>query len=243
MKFKKISDYLQRLTVFQRMLWFAIVVGVVLVFIDLSNLPQLQRLSDITKMFYEHPYTTTNAVKDLKYIVIYGRRIQRDIIQEKSPEKREQLLQLLQQYDAKVFNGLTTLKNSFLGNQKLVKESEALYKELIGYRAVNFDLVNQGKTDEAWQRSIDSYPGNPAPKVAERLDRISDVAEAKARSIYQEAQDAYGLATIETIWYGVGGLFILVLASLLFTRSITRPLRRLRHSIVGLSEGRLNDVF
>ncbi|MBF0552099.1 MAG: response regulator, partial [Deltaproteobacteria bacterium] len=241
MKFKNISGGLQRLTVFQRMLWFAIVFGIVLILIDLSNLPQLQRLADITKTFYDHPHTTTNAVKDLKYTVIYGRRIQRDIIQEKSLDKRQQLYQLLQQYDAKVFAGLNTLKKSFLGNQKLVKESEALYKDLIAYRAVNFDLVNQGKTDEAWQRSTDSHPGNPGPKVAERLDRISDIAEAKAKTMYQEAQDAYRLATTETIWYGVVGLLILALAALVFTRSITRPLGRLRRSIVGLSEGRLNE--
>ncbi|MBF0495236.1 MAG: hypothetical protein HQK58_01475, partial [Deltaproteobacteria bacterium] len=123
---QKPPEFLQRLTVFQRMLGFAVVVSIVLILLDISNIPQIQRLTDITRLFYEHPHTTTNTVKDVKFAVLYGRRVQREIIQEKSRDKQPQLHQLLQEYDAKVFTGLNILKKSFLGDQNLIKESEAL---------------------------------------------------------------------------------------------------------------------
>ncbi|MBF0552886.1 MAG: PAS domain S-box protein, partial [Deltaproteobacteria bacterium] len=232
---------LQRLTLFQRMLAFVIVVSIVLILTEISNIPQLGQLKDITKNFYEHPYTTINAVKDVKYAVLDGRRVQREIIMENSLEKRQVLNELEKQYDTKVFTGLNIIKKTFLGDQDLVKESEALYRKLIEYRATNFVLMGQGHIEESWARTLDSAPGNPAAKLAENLDLISDFAENGARAVYQQAQDTYRAAIWESIWYTLGGLLVLALVSVVFTRSITLPLGRFLHRIVGLSEGGLDE--
>ncbi|MBF0476243.1 MAG: GAF domain-containing protein, partial [Deltaproteobacteria bacterium] len=238
---QKLPEFLQRLTVFQRMSAFVFVVSIVLILTEISNITPLAQLRDITKYFYEHPYTTTNAVKDVKYAVLYGRRVQREIIMENSLEKRRALTELEKQYDTKVFTGLGILKKTFSGNQALVKESEALYRKLIEYRTINFVLVGQGNTDEAWARTLDSASGNPAPKLAETLDQISDFAENRAGAVYQQAQDTYRAVIWESIWYAAGALLVLALISIIFTRSITIPLVLFSHRIVGLSEGGLDE--
>ncbi|MBF0531401.1 MAG: PAS domain S-box protein, partial [Deltaproteobacteria bacterium] len=241
MRFGRVREFLQRLTIFQRMLGFAVVASMALILTSLSNIPQLKALTDLNRDFYQHQHLTTNIVKDLKYYVLDARRIQREIIQEKSPERRQQLKEIMSQYDTKIFAEIDALKKTFTGDKNLLKDAESLYKDLIAFRNVNLVIADQGEREEAWRRTLDENQDNPAPKLAEKLNQVSDFAEEKARSMYQLAEDAYLGGVGEAVLYCSVGLLVMIVVSIIFTRSITHPLRLVRNSIVGLSENRLDE--
>ncbi|MBF0345726.1 MAG: response regulator [Nitrospirae bacterium] len=241
MRFFNFVRYLQSLTVPQRMIGFAIVSLAVFLWAGFSNIPQLGHMLDSIYVFYEHPYTVTNNVKDAKEIVYIQRRCIREYIFETKPEIREELLRNMRELEGKFYEKLKILKEHFLGDQRLIQETEDLYRKSMAYVEIELTLSREGKNMEAWQRTTDKHQGNPWPVLLKKLEQIAAFAENKAVEKFKEVQNDYKREIKKVIIYAVIGLLTLLALSFLFTRSITSPMRTFRDSIVGLSEGKLND--
>ena len=240
---KKLNAYFERLTVVQRMMGFAAISMIAILYIGLATFPELKMLAEINQRFYEHSLTTTNTVRDMKFTLLYMRRVTRDAIFETDPGKRVEQIASLETYHRTFFDQAAILRKSFLGEQQLVSDAEAQYRNLIAYTNESLAILKAGKQDEAWRRSIDRTPGNPGPLVSEKLDQMLTEASGRAAKMNQEAKDIYQSQVREAIYDLVVGFFLLLGAAFLFTRSITRPLGALRGSIVALSEGKLEEVI
>jgi two-component system sensor histidine kinase/response regulator len=240
---KKLNAYFQRLTVVQRMMGFAAISMIAILYIGLTTFPELKMLADINQRFYEHSLTTTNTVRDMKFTLLYMRRVTRDAIFETDPGKRVEQIASLETYHRIFFDQTAILRKSFLGEQQLVSDVEAQYRNLMAYTNESLAILKAGRQDEAWKRSIDRTPGNPGPLVAEKLERMLTEASGRAAKMNQEAKDIYQSQVREAIYVLVFGFFLLLGAAFLFTRSITRPLGALRGSIVALSEGKLEEII
>ena len=240
---KKLNAFFQRLTVAQRMAGFTAVAVITVLYVGLTTFPELKRLAEINGRFYEHSLTTTNTVRDMKFTLLYMRRVTRDAIFETDPGKRAEQIASLETYHRTFFDQTAILRKSFLGEQQLISDTEAQYRNLITYTNESLALLKAGKQDEAWRRSIDRTPGNPGPLVAEKLDRMLTEASERAAKMNQEAKDIYQHQVRQAAYELVFGFFLLLGAAFLFTRSITRPLGTLRGSIVALSEGKLEEII
>ncbi len=239
----KLYALFQKLTVAQRMMGFAAISMTAVLYIGLTTFPELKRLADINQQFYEHSHTTTISAKDMKFTVLYTRRVMRDAIIETDPGKRAEKIASLERHHRTFSDQAAILRKSFLGNQQLVSDLEAQYQNLIAYNNETMALLKDGKKDDAWKRTLDSTPGNPGPLLAEKLDQIYTEASGRAAKMNQEAKDIYQHQVREAIYELVFVFLLLLGAAFLFTRSITRPLGVLSGSITALSEGKLEEVI
>jgi two-component system sensor histidine kinase/response regulator len=239
----KFNAFFQRLTVVQRMMGFAAISMIAILYVGLTTFPELNKLAEINGRFYEHSLTTTNTVRDMKFTLLFMRRVTRDAIFETDPGKRAEQIASLETYHRTFFDQTAILHKSFLGEQQLVSDAEAQYRNLIAYTNETLAILKAGKQNEAWNRCIDRTPGNPGPLVAEKLDQMLTEASGRAAKMNQEARDIYQSQVREAAYELVFGFFLLLGAAFLFTRSITRPLGALRGSIVALSEGKLEEVI
>jgi len=240
---KKLNDYFKSLSIFQRMQGFAGIAITGVLIVGLSTFPQLKRLADLNQNFYDYPHTTTNTIKDMKYTLLYMRRVTQDAIFETDPDKREAEIASLEKYHRQFFNGINTLRKSFLADQKLVSDSETQYRNMIAYTNKTLEILKLGNQNEAWKISLDSSSENPGPLLAEKLDEINKMSSRFAERMNLEAQDTYQNVVSEARYYLALEISLLLLAASVFSRSITHRLGNLRDSIVDLAEGKLDEVI
>ncbi len=238
-----LTAYLERLTVSRRMLGFAVLAMLAVLAVGLSIFPQLQTLAEINRSFYHYPHSSLSTVKDMQYELLRMRHLLRDLLREEDQEKREQLERELGRCDARFFDGVRGLRASYAGEQQDVTDAQALYEELVAYRAVTLEHSGSGASDAARRRTFDSAPGNPAPLLAERLDQISKSSSASALAMHERAIEIYRDERQQAIYFVAGCLILLLLSAFILARSIALPLRRLRDSIVSLSEGKLGQTI
>ena len=236
-----LTAYLERLTVSRRMLGFAVLAIVAVLAVGLSIFPQLRSLAQINSSFYHYPHSALSTVKDMQYELLRMRHLLRDLMREENPEKREQLSQDLVDSDARFFAEVRSLSASYAGDQQDIAQAQTLYEALVAYRTLTLDLLQKGAPDAARRRALDSAPGNPGPLLAERLEQISRASSASALTMHERALDIYQGERQQAIVFVAACLVVLLLSALIFARSITLPLRRLRDSIVDLCEGKLGQ--
>jgi PAS domain S-box-containing protein len=234
---------LARLTVSRRMFCFAALAILAVLAVGLSIFPQLQTLAEINRRFYNYPHSSLSTVKDLQYELLRMRQLLRDLIREESPQRREPLAQELARCDARFYAGVLHLRDSYAGNPDDVAEARSLYEALVAHRAVTLETLQNGDADTARSRTFDSTPGNPAPRLVERLEQISRRSAANALAMHEQALEIYQRERQQAIYYVAASLILLLSSAFVLALSITRPLRRLRDSIVGLSEGRLGQTI
>jgi PAS domain S-box-containing protein len=240
---KKLKAYFQRLTVAQRTKGFTAIAVIAVLYVGLTTFPELNKLAEINRRFFEHSLTTTNTVRDMKFTLLYMRRVTRDAIFETDPGKRAEQIASLEAYHRQFFDQTAILRKFFLGAQQSVSDVEAQYRNLVAYTNESLAVLKAGRRDEAWQRSIDRTPGNPGPLVAEKLDQMLAEVSDRAAKMNREAQDTYQHQVREAAYDLIIGVILLLGLGFLFSRSITRPLGALRGSIVALSEGKLEEVI
>ncbi len=238
-----LTNYLERLTVGRRMLGFAAVAFLAVLAVGLSIFPQLQNLAEINRSFYQFPHSALSTAKDLQYELLHMRHLLRDLLREPDPDKREQLAQEMQHSDDQFFAGVRKLRAAYTGPAQDVAQAETLYRALLASRAVTLDYFRSGAVEVARRRTMDSAPENPALQLAECLDQIGKFSSASARAMDQQATEIYQSERQQAIYLVAASLAVLLLAAFVFARSITVPLRRLRDSIVALSEGKLGQII
>jgi PAS domain S-box-containing protein len=239
----KLNAYFQSLTVVQRVAGFAAISIIAVMYIGLTTFPELKMLAEINQRFYEHAHTTTNTVRDMKFTLLYMRRVTRDAIFETDPDKQAAQIASLETYHRTFFEQAAIIRKSFIENQQLVSDAEAQYRKLIAYTNESLAILKAGKQDEAWNRSIDRTPGNPGPLLAEKLDQIYQAASEFAAKMNHDAKDIYQSQVRQATSELAVAFFLLLCAAFVFTRSITRQLGALSGSIVALSEGKLEEVI
>ena len=69
MNSQRILERIHNLTIFQRILGFALVAMLLLILMGFSNIPQLKEMAIAIQDFYYHPHTSTNTARDLKFTV------------------------------------------------------------------------------------------------------------------------------------------------------------------------------
>ena len=238
-----LTAHLERLTVARRMLGFAAVAFLTLFAVGLSILPQLSKLAEINRDFYRYPHTALSTVKDLQYELFAMRLVLRDLLREDNAERREQLARELLLCDERFLASMDRLQTSYGGPEGDVVQVRTQYADLLSHRAATLAHFQRGEVDLARRRTLDATPGNPAPQLVQNLARISEVSAASALAMDRHASEIHLRQRQQAIYLTAASLAVLLIAAFIFARSITAPLRRLQHSIVALSEGKLSQTI
>ena len=225
------------------MLGLAAVAIVAVLAMGLSIFPQLRTLAEINRSFYRYTNDTLLTVKDMKYELLAMQLVLHNLISERNPEKRQRFADELLHCDARFVAGVHRLHASYDGDPGDLAQTERLYLALVAERSAILEQVNSAAGRAHWSSVMDSAPGSVAAELATRLEQIGQVAAVSTLAMHQRATRIYQQERRQAIYFILGSLGLLLFTAVIFARSITLPLRRLRDSIVALSQGRLGQAI
>ncbi|HYD64382.1 methyl-accepting chemotaxis protein [Azospirillum sp.] len=197
---------------------------------------QMDRLSELTAKLYRHPFTVSTAALEAKADLIAMHRGMKDVALAGDTASIDAAARTVDDYEAKVYKSLTTVKDRFLGDKRQVEEIVTTFAAWKPIRAEVIAFMREGKRAEAG--AITRTKGaEQVALVARGMDDLIAFSYAKAADFErQSAADADSAATILYAW--LAGMVVLGLTiAALITRSITVPLGGLRTSMVRLADG------
>lgn len=218
--------------------------GFLLVFILLTSITiigisRMVLLSEQTTMLYDHPLAVSNAVLRIDANIIKMHRTMKDVALAKNPVDIEAASKTVDEFEIEVFKDFGVVSERFLGDRKMYEEA---LMEFTAWRPIRDEVIAlmiAGKRDEA----ADITKGRGAQQVAEiekYMKVLSDFSDQKAAEFLHNAKQTKKDALI--MMYRIMGIaVVLVFIFVVFlTRSITRPIARLRNATVELGKGKVN---
>ena len=202
----------------------------------------LQRISsiyDINSTVYEHPFAVSNASLEVEIGVWRLGAAVDALLRAGTPEAVEAATRDAYRLRAAIDQKMRLIENQFLGNPKDVAD---VYAVLADWKR-SFDdiaaLVKAGRLAEAHQLNEARRPALEAAAEKE-IGQVVAFAREKAGSLSRQALGETGQAHGDIMLMLAVVTALGLLASLLITRGITRPIDRLREFMVMLAEGRLS---
>ncbi|TRZ93199.1 MAG: PAS domain S-box protein, partial [Rhodocyclaceae bacterium] len=229
---------LTRLTVFQRMLLFALVSSSSLIVVGLPTLLEMDRQMRSSQHFQQSHYAASMTIRDLTVVRLKTRLTLLELLRETDPGKQHALSQDIERFDHQFLENVQRLRVLLPEQSQPITALEANYSTHIAFRGSLVAASRKGRAAESYAMAND--PDRQAMgelKISRPLQRI--VADISA-SVEQDGVEIMRSHAVETrnliVRVGVGFLAFLLI-SLLLTRSITRPLRRQREEITALANG------
>jgi two-component system sensor histidine kinase/response regulator len=235
----RLAAPLAYLTVFQRMILFALV-GLMSMFV-VSILPfqEMDRLVENSSRFEERQYAAAYTAQELKVTHLKMRMTLLDLLRESDSLRRRSLALKLQDFDSQFAKGFATLRALLPERNLQFNEIEGTHRERVAFRTELLATLERGSAAEAVAAA-----NEPARLAATQRD-LSDPLE----QLTSEISDGVRQASVETrethdagarlaIAYVFCGSLLFIALSILFTRSIAQPLQGLRDMIVAQAEGR-----
>lgn len=137
-----------------------------------------------------------------------------------------------------VKDGITLLKNKFLGDMSLVTKFEATMEESKTIKEQVISLSRENQVDA----SIALYDSQYAPKLMEAkelLNQIAEFSQSKANEFNQDGIDTRNTAFISIATLTVAILLLVLFLSTILTRSLTKPIFEIEEAAGRMAEGNL----
>ncbi|MBF0218569.1 MAG: response regulator [Gammaproteobacteria bacterium] len=223
---------------------FALFAIIWILVIGLSMFPRLQQMAANFTSFYHASYTVTNTVGEMKYTLLRVQKTVRDYLVETDSELRQQAysryLVLIEKFHA----DLATLRDAYTGPKADLNNVAEHFASLIAY---NKNLIGafdrSGEREVAWAGTKDKAPGNPWLSLSAALDKIGNFAATRVRELNATQQQNYAAGVMQSVILLTSVVLLMVAVSVIFFRSVSNPLQRLRNSIVELSQGSIDRVI
>ncbi|CAK0745535.1 Histidine kinase [Gammaproteobacteria bacterium] len=198
----------------------------------------MMNLSGLSGKLYNHPFTVTSAILELRADVLDIEQLVANLIHTTKTGDIDSYTGEIAAVEADAQNRLAIVRDRFLGRQEDIIELARALAQWKAARDTTIALIRAGRTTEAIARN-DSTDTTLADATRRALDSIRAFAANKAIAFRQMA-DQEGENAIH---YSLIALLILVILSMLITqiitRSIVRPLSELRDCMTQLSSGDL----
>ncbi|CAK0773371.1 hypothetical protein CCP3SC15_470005 [Gammaproteobacteria bacterium] len=195
-------------------------------------------LSSLAGNLYDHPFTVTAAIQDLRVDVLTIERLVVNLVHTTKSTDIDIDVGDIAAAEADAQNRLAIVRDRFLGQQDEVIAVARALAQWKAARDVTVALVRAGRMEEALARykSTDAALADTAEKT---LGLIRTFAANKAIAFRQMA-DQEGTDAIRNSLFALLGLVILgMIAARMITRSIVQPLSQLRDCMTQLSAGEL----
>ncbi len=195
-----------------------VILGFVLLIGAVSFLQSAQIFNQV-ETIYNHPFQVSRAISAFTSDVLEAQLGMRDLLLASSEQERHAAVELMEISVADVELQFVILRERYLGPESDIDEAHSSF---IGWniaRQENVNLIQNGEIKKA-QESIfpDGKLGTHRTVMAEKINTLSDFANAKAESLYANAASLQQSLRLQ--------LAILVAAMLLLSYVITASLKR-----------------
>lgn len=201
---------------------------------------RLDFMSDLTDKMYRHPFTVSSAVERVETNIAKIHRSMKDVALARNDAEIAVDSQLVEQYEKDIYKDFETIAERFLGHREMYEDAIEAYKNWKPIRDEVMALMLQGKRAEA----ADITRGKGARHVEELTKSMAvlhNFALDKAESFHNDALDTRA-TTLKTVYVLLGAAILArVIFTIVFTRSITRPLSELVDTAVSISQGNLDE--
>lgn len=203
-----------------------------------SGLIYLNRAADSTRQLYDHPYTVHTEILKIQGNIVAIDRHMKDIALTNDQKAVQSWIAKIDELEADVFEAFDLLYDRFRGDPLLLDDALRAVQD---WRAVRDEILRLENADLKVQASeVRRGPGAEQVQLIEQhIQTVVDLARDSAgRFNVEAAQEAAHARTLVLIILAVAYVMA-VLAGVVITRSITRPLAGLLSFAHELGDGNL----
>ncbi|MCW8916045.1 MAG: diguanylate cyclase [Magnetovibrio sp.] len=131
-------------------LGFALVILLV-VTIGIFSVLTVKSLTVETERLYKHPFTVSNAARDIDMNLVSMHRYMKDVVLSQNNAELEKAIGQVNQHEKNVFNSFNTIFERYLGNKEQILK---VYQSFISWRDIRAEVIalkRMGKSDAAAQ--------------------------------------------------------------------------------------------
>ncbi len=210
----------------------------VVIILGVVSWHQTNALWKQTQNLYNHPLQVKQAISGLKDDIIIMDKQMKKYILENSPEKRQSILQSIDQYRKDATRHFNILYARYLGVKTDIQKVEQGFDRWNIVMDEIVDLVRAGKNKKALEMTyVNGGEGVNTTRVLAEINSIGHFADKKANEFYQEAQNEKNKIKQQLFFLLGIVLFFLLVFFLLFYRIINDPIKRLTQVTKKFSEG------
>ena len=218
---------------------FAILITLALIS-SVYTVTRMNRMGENLVNLYEHPYTVSNAVRDVEIGIISIHRYMKDIVLAKNELELRNLKTNIDNIEKKVYSDFEIVKAQYLGNKHDVELPLKTFQEWKYIRDEVILLVESMQFEEA--AAITKGKGfRHISKLNDQINGLKDFANNKALTFYTGANEYQTKAKSNLIIISLLLIITSILLSIVITRSISIPLRRVIQHIKKIATGQLNE--
>jgi len=215
---------------------FAIVV-LFLILIGGLSLKNLVAQGNLISMFYDHPFTVTNAVREVDSNIVRMHRSMKDVVlYANDSQEMETALADIDTSEKIVYQKLAVAKDRFLGDKSKIDQIKESMDEWKPIRAKVIELVRQNRVPEAI-----AFHKTFARRMVAKIDgQVSEVLKFsfnKAQSLENEAKQNQRSTVIVASILLLLAAVLAVVTALAITASIVKPLNSALDAANRLAQG------
>jgi len=208
--------------------------------VGLFALLQMQTLSELTTKLYQHPFTVSNAVRDVNIHIVKMHRGMKDIVLAKEEAALEAALQAVDLSEKAVYDRLDIISERFLGDKKDVQTLRKLVIEWKPIREEVIALINQDKKNDA--AAITKGKGSQhVAQLEAAINKLTDFANNKAEEFIQHADSRTHQLYL---WVAIVLVIVIIIGisfASLISRTITHSLNLAIKFAEMIATGQLNN--
>lgn len=203
---------------------------------------QANSIWEETKGLYEHPLTVRRAVSNIKKDILSIHIEMKDFVFSKNEEEKSSILKNIEEYENNLNQEFDTLYDRFLGPRTDIDTANKSLNEWRQTRQKTFQLVKEGKQQEAIERLQKNGIERIQMEVLKNnIHTISEFAIRRGDKFYNDASHHRNLLKV---W--LSSLVIIILlftfaVSIFLLRKINEPLEELKRAAELFQQGNLNS--
>ena len=121
----------------------------ILVTVSLFSIYQIRIQAGLTEKLYRHPFTVSNAVRDVEINVIKMHRSMKDVALAADAVSLEDATREVDRYEKEVYTYFDIIEERFLGDMQDVENLKQVFTQWKPIRDEVIDLVRTGRNAEA----------------------------------------------------------------------------------------------
>ena len=207
--------------------------------LSLFGISKMRVLAEQTKLIYNHPLTVSNAVLRININIVKIHRSMKDVALAQNIVSIDMFVITVNSLEKEIFNDFQIIKDRYLGQDITHEDALNTFREWKPIRNEVIALMKNGNRIEA----ADITRGKGARhvlKIEKTMEGLGDFAQNKAAEFLFNANKT-SVYSFKIIYLTLAfSMLIGILASVLITKSITRPLRILKNAANKIGSGNLD---
>lgn len=159
-------------------------------FFAIISLKENEKLAEINREIYEHPFSVTNAVLEANADIISMHRYMKDVVLATTEEELELAISRVEQNEKNVYQHFELINESFLGDREKI---QAAYSAFVDWKEIRSEVIALQRNNQQKQAAAITT-GKGAEHVTlliSRMNVLIDFARNKALEFKRHSQQAY----------------------------------------------------